>query len=375
MGKLRGGFWTSRVHDFEPKAQFRFRVEIDGLTYEDAPGSTVKDNKGDYANDQRTDTPIAWYAKSVDKPGFDISDLVGSDGYWNMADKDKSVRPRLDKILMKKITMTLVDPTYPNVTRKLLRWLRRSGYNDDTVKEALETIGREDWIALHKTIGDVRIFQLSPLMYTGPPTFSDDEEMRVIQEKKVNNLEVWTLHNAYPKSIDFGKLDYSSSDLVEIKIDWVYSNFSCRMIKLPEDTSDIEQAFTYFKDFSLPHRYTKDLSEMTCLEIFKTKKNTGYNPNSTDQENDFKIWKSKQTGRCFEVYTSKGDDAEAARLAAAKAAAELAAREQAAAAAAAAATAEGGENDTTITITVVHPDPTDPSAVQDVDLDDYIVRP
>ena len=309
----RGGFWTSRVHDFEPKAQFRFRVEIDGLMYEDAPGSTAKDNKGDYANDQKIPGEhVAWYAKSVDKPGFEMSDLVGTDGYWDLAAKDASVRPRLDKIRMKQITMTLVDPTYPNVTRKLLRWLRRSGYNDDTVKEALETIGREDWIALHKTIGDVRIFQLSPLMYTGPPTFSDDEEMRVIQKKKVNNLEVWTLHNAYPKSVDFGKLDYSSSDLVEIKIDWVYTNFTCRMIKLPEDTSDIEQAFTYFKDFDLPHRYTKDLSEMTCLEIFKTKPNTGYNSDASDaeQENNFKIWKSRQKGRCFEPYPPSGDGAE-----------------------------------------------------------------
>lgn len=257
MGNLKGGFWSANT-EFEPKAQFRFRIEIDGLEFEDAPGSKQATNKGDWGNDQRSDTAVAWYAKSVDKPGIELLSNVPTQDYFTLdGGSSAKIDINLDKPKLKPITMTLVDPTYPNVTRKLLRWIRRTGYNDSVVANALVTNNLTAQEALLKTIGHVRIYQLSSAMSTGVEIgrttnfdIPGEAGVNITYERKPKILEVWTLYNAYPSTIDFGKLDYSSSDLVEITITWVYSNFTCDMVKLPDGMGDIEQAFTYFKDFA-----------------------------------------------------------------------------------------------------------------------------
>lgn len=227
----KGGFWTANT-GFEPKAQFRFRVEVDGFQFEDAPGTTGDSNLGDFANDRREDTAIAWYAKSVDKPGFEILSNVPEGDYFNLGSQNALIDINLEQPKLKKVSMTLVDPSYPNVTRKLLRWIRRTGYNDTQTNAALCQDGVSPQTALLQTIGHVRIYQLD--------SFKPGESLE---------LEEWTLYNAYPSRIDFGKLDYSSGELVEIQIDWVYSNFVCKMAKFPRDGTDIEQEFPYFKDF------------------------------------------------------------------------------------------------------------------------------
>jgi hypothetical protein len=245
----KGGFWTANT-GFEPKAQFRFKVEIDGLEFEDAPGTVGESNQGDYANDQRSDTSTAWYAKSVDKPGIEILSNVEEGNYFNLGAANSEIDINLSQPKLKPITMTLVDPTYPNVTRKLLRWIRRTGYNDSQVAAALNTINRSAQDALLKTIGHVRIYQLDNTARSARGAELARLRELGFEPNEDLSLEVWTLYNAYPSTIDFGKLDYSSSDLVEIQITWVYSNFTCEMIKLPDGTGDIEQAFTYFKDFA-----------------------------------------------------------------------------------------------------------------------------
>ena len=229
----KGGFWTANT-GFEPKAQFRFRVEVDGFQFEDAPGTTGESNLGDSANDNKTDTDVAWYAKSVDKPGFEILSNVPEGDYFNLGSQNALIDINLEQPKLKKVSMTLVDPSYPNVTRKLLRWIRRTGYNDKTITDKLCAQNISPQQALLNTIGHVRIYQLD--------SFKAGESLE---------LEEWILYNAYPSRIDFGKLDYSSGELVEIQIDWVYSNFVCTMAKFPRDGSDIEQEFPYFDDFKL----------------------------------------------------------------------------------------------------------------------------
>ncbi len=135
----RGGFWTANT-EFEPKTQFRFKIEIDGLAIEDAPGSNQATNKGDRWNDQVIPgEQVAWYAKSVEKPGIEILSNVEAGNYFNLGDANAVIDINLDQPKLKPITMTLVDPTYPNVTRKLLRWIRRTGYNDKVASEVLVT--------------------------------------------------------------------------------------------------------------------------------------------------------------------------------------------------------------------------------------------
>ena len=65
MGAPKGGFWTTSGDNsrYQPKAQFRFRVEIDGLGLEDArnPGEAddgpALNRGGDAYLDNYSDTP------------------------------------------------------------------------------------------------------------------------------------------------------------------------------------------------------------------------------------------------------------------------------------------------------------------------------
>jgi len=311
MSVPKGGFWTTN-RGFEPKAQFRFMVKIDGLKWEDAPGTTGASNQGDrLGNDAQSDTDVAWYAKSVDKPGFELSSYTGDD-YFLLGSDSSLTDVNTHKLKVKPISMTLVDPTYPNVTRKLLRWIRRTGYNDDSVKQTLNTIGRTPQESLHKTIGDVRIVQLDNTARSARGAELARLRELGFEPEEDLTLEVWTLHNAYPARIDFGKLDYSSSDLVEIQIDWIYSNFTCQMIRLPDGPSDIEQAFLYFEDYRTSGvdiiKDRKDREEMTCYEIFSTPgANTGWSSNATAEQNNsnFRVWQSIQTGKCYKPLTKQ----------------------------------------------------------------------
>lgn len=247
---IKGGFWTANT-GFEPKAQFRFRVEVDGFQFEDAPGTTGESNLGDFANDKKTDTAVAWYAKSVDKPGFEILSNVPEGDYFNLGSQNALIDINLEQPKLKKVSMTLVDPSYPNVTRKLLRWIRRTGYNDKTITDQLCDRNISPQQALLNTIGHVRIYQLDSSAHAPRGAELASLRERGFEPDEPLELEEWILYNAYPSRIDFGKLDYSSGDLVEIQIDWVYSNFVCRMVKFPRDGSDIEQEFPYFDDFKL----------------------------------------------------------------------------------------------------------------------------
>jgi len=256
MSAPKGAFWT-KASSFQPKAQFRFFVTIDGLALEDdrsIGASGLVTNRGDSFADSPKDTNIVWYAKTIDKPGYQFVDVY-PENYYPYGGENVLKAPAVrTPILKMPLKMTLVDPTYPNLTRKLLRWLRRTGYNDDTARQAMlaRQGGDRPEAEFFQTIGKVRIYQLGPseknqvlLDKQGVPKLDADGSPILAS----NTLEVWTLHQAYPARVDFGTLDYSSSDLVEVQIDWVYTNFTCEMKSIrTEDNNEID--FTYFQDFT-----------------------------------------------------------------------------------------------------------------------------
>jgi hypothetical protein len=127
----------------------------------------------------------------------------------------------------KPITMTLIDPTYPNATRKLVRFLRRSGFNEDKAYKLAMKGGGANKSYLD-TIGDVEIHQL-------------DEQGRT--------TEKWTLNRAYAAEVDFGSLDYSSNDPVEITVKLGYKSFR---VDFGMDASvppiGKEKKYDYFRD-------------------------------------------------------------------------------------------------------------------------------
>ena len=202
-------FWTNGSPP-EPKRQFRFRVFFEGL----------KEN----------DSRLVWYAKSIDKPTMTFK--VANEGEANVGSQIPD-----EKILsvpkMSDITMVLVDPSYPNASEKLLSLVNSAGYLDKEAGETNNNLGNFDGDTFRKSIGGVLFEQLDHLG---------------------NALEIWELEEAYIKSINFGKLDYSSDDFVEITVVFGYTSFIC--VQLSDDESpskglsesNSKTSFRYYKD-------------------------------------------------------------------------------------------------------------------------------
>jgi len=231
----KGGFWTSNDGlKYEPKMQYRFKVDIEGFMLEDARGGS---GKKDYAEDWRNGDITMWYAKSVDKPGYSLAVL--GENEFPLGTSQPDIAVKVTKPMFKPVTMSLIDPTYPNITRKLLRFLRRSGYHDDGISNKIYG----NITAYQQTIGNVVIHQL---------------------DQNGKSLEKWTLVNAFPVEFDFGKLDYSSTDPVTITIKWVYETFMCWMAG-----EGPEQEFTYFKDLPAGNSNLADFSdEDYCNQVW-----------------------------------------------------------------------------------------------------------
>ena len=184
----KGGFWTNNL-TYAPKQQFAFRVYINGMALEDDPA-------GDEYQDGE-DEALVWYVKSIDKPTITLGEMEkGESNVGSMPVVKAESIP-----MWSPVKMTLVDPSYPNATRKLMRLFRRAGYLDETAQGVNGTKGF-NFGKLKEATGQVLIQQLDTF---GAP------------------LESWELTDAFPTEVNFGKLDYSSNDLVEISVTWAYT--------------------------------------------------------------------------------------------------------------------------------------------------------
>ena len=230
FGRAKGhNFWTRSLNIYDPKAQFRFSVQIPGLGLEDnrerdAEGIPRNLRGGGAANDAYADRPhsdgnMIWWVKTADKPGYSLTNRTeGQEAIDGVPDS-----PQISKTpKFKPVTMTFIDPVYPNVSRKISRLLRRAGFQDETAAKAASAVYGGGSEALKGTIEFVKINQL-------------DAQGRII--------ETWTLYDVFPAEVDYGKLDYSSDDLVEITVTWGYRTFS---VHYPDIGNEIE--FEYFKD-------------------------------------------------------------------------------------------------------------------------------
>jgi len=219
-------FWTQQagagIHTRPPKAQFRFKIIIPGMALEDARPGRGSPDRG-FLDENDGQGGLVWYAKSVDKPGIDIPDDL-KDHYQSFGVK-ATPKPRVTSPTYKPINMTIIDPYYPNAARKIARLFRRAGLNDSEVQAALNPAGNNPNAyseAFLRDVGEVQIHQL---------------------DERGNSIEIWTLHGAYPDRVDFGKLDYSSNDLVEISLTFYYTRFT---VKFPNVGN--EEYFEYFAD-------------------------------------------------------------------------------------------------------------------------------
>ena len=155
-------FWKDNTT--EPKRQFRFKI---------------------------LGTDTWWWAKSIDKPTVEVS----SNSYQLINHKFNF--PGV--VTWQPITITVVDDSVR--TGEIYKYLTNSGYNNpgfggDAVP-SVDGIKKEGFNGNDNII----FYQLG----------SDG-----------NPIETWTLHNSMITNIDFGKLDYSSDDLVQLTIQITY---------------------------------------------------------------------------------------------------------------------------------------------------------
>ena len=167
-------FWNQA--SIEPKRQFRWLLYIAGMPQ--------------------------FIVKNVKKPSFSVS---ATPHYFI---NYKFHFP--GRVEWQDIQVTIVDPVQPDSTASLVNILSAAGYvlPDEYTSQAAEprTISKKSFIdALG---GQIQLVQF------GANTGAQQE----------NVLEKWSINNPFLTNVDFGNLDYSSDDLVNIsmtiKYDW-----------------------------------------------------------------------------------------------------------------------------------------------------------
>ena len=252
--RLKGyNFWTKPSRLYDPKSKFRWRVIIPGMGLEDAPGTT-----GGLAgfNDSYPDKDSiignVWYAKTIEKPSFSVKNKT--EGRYITDGVIAKPQLTVTTPTFKPITMTLIDPVYPNATRKLIRYLRRGGFQETTALNVANNVfggSTDSYLKTNRPVGAEAItgqlnFKPSPNtygeMYIEQLNANQLATSNILADRP-SVLERWTLVDPYPLEVNFGTLDYSSDDLVEITVVWGF-----RTIKVFFPTIGSEEEYTYFKD-------------------------------------------------------------------------------------------------------------------------------
>jgi hypothetical protein len=157
----------------DPKRKFRFTVEFQGINA--AQGGA-----------------LLWYAKTVDKPKFEISSTEHK--YLNHTFYYPG------SVTWQEISVAMVDPVDPDMTATFSDMVVQSGYSPPTDANALGSISKAKAAA---ALGTVTITQID----------SDG-----------NPLEVWTLWNAFLTKMEDDGLEYGSDELttttIGLKYDW-----------------------------------------------------------------------------------------------------------------------------------------------------------
>jgi len=138
---------------------------------------------------------VPYLAKSVTKPGFDVSEtehkFLGNTYYYP------------GSLTWNDVTCTIINSIDPDGQDLLLAALQKSGYlwpneQQDALDNRPGTINKADSL---DALGEVKIAEL---------------------DGDGNEVGIWTLKNAFIKSATFGDLDYSGDELLNIEIGMKY---------------------------------------------------------------------------------------------------------------------------------------------------------
>jgi hypothetical protein len=155
----------------DPKRSFRFLVRF---------GAIAATNGG----------ADLWYAKSATKPSFSVA-----------SEPHKYLGHTFNypgSVTWDDVTITLVDPTTPDMSATLSALMVHSGYEPPSNYDDLITISKAKAV---NGLGAVVITQL---------------------DSSGAHVEQWTLHNAFITAMKFGDLSYENEGLTELSITLKY---------------------------------------------------------------------------------------------------------------------------------------------------------
>ena len=160
------GVWSDRV--LEPKRKSRFILQLRDIDH--------------------------WIVKTSRKPNFEIN--VTEHQYLN----HKFYYP--GTVTWNSIDVTLVDPLTPDATWTMYKILQASGYNPPVMQAAAES-------SLVTKANAADALQFVKIIQLGPGGVNDP-------------TEEWVLKNAWVSKVDFGDLDYTNDDLVDLTVTLTY---------------------------------------------------------------------------------------------------------------------------------------------------------
>lgn len=166
-------FWTKTGNALgrDPKRGFRFHVQV---------GTVGGNGDGSYM----------WYAKTVDKPSFEIG--TTEHDYLNHKFKFPG------KTTWQPITMKMVDPTDPDMAATFSDIITAAGYHPPSNSDDMTSVSKK---LANLSVGSVVITQIDAMG---------------------ESIEQWTLYNAWISKVTYGNLDYTSEDLTEMEIEFQY---------------------------------------------------------------------------------------------------------------------------------------------------------
>jgi len=172
QGGNNGTFWTQSPAK-DPKRAFRFKVQFG-------------------------QSGVLWYAKTAARPQLSFTEASHSylnhTYYWP------------GRAEWSEVAIVFIDPVEPDLSGDLVEALSNAGYR----------------IPAGTTEGDMSsMSKAGATQALGPNPDSNDVQIFMIDEAG-NELEQWTLKHAWIKSVEFGALDYSSDDMVDITVNFRY---------------------------------------------------------------------------------------------------------------------------------------------------------
>jgi hypothetical protein len=133
----------------------------------------------------------AYVLKKVSKPSFTVSETAHkflNHTYWYPG-----------RVEWNTVSMTLADPVNPDAAGLVMEAIQESGYSPLTHEPAKpKTMSKSK---AREALGDIKIIQIN----------SEGDE-----------IEKWTLINAWIKDVKTGELDYESDDLVNLELEIRY---------------------------------------------------------------------------------------------------------------------------------------------------------